>query len=910
MRPDVALYTPDDAPPKRAALTLHLPPSTAGVVWHGASFAQHPRTLLCRAHMYPVTDGQLDEAHETPPILRFCFLELGGAWHAFDAFEPGAGPPELELSAAQAAELRARADAVVATAGQVRAMSRHKSANAIHARLYFNNIERGSHPPPEAMHYERMIHAAVQPRAPAPLGAEEAAPDEDSIEAAVSPGALGLMTSLAEFTKSLVAVLVTLSCLLLRCLSRLHAGADGTWTTMMGQIARCALSIIVKLAGTHLANMVVSATGAWVRRALRYAFPVYEVISRTSSTPLDAARCFVKLLMPYVVAWLVPVLGVVSAVPVFGDVPTLLLRITDELIGVSAMSARNRKLCERIDLGRRILSSVGDLVDFLWGKLLERLLALAWAAVAGASATFAEILALMPLADKPVLSSADVVRIHKAVMTLVAALGITVPEVGEWASFARTLLVLAVFAALLAIKRSVGNSRFGITPRAVSAAVQAARASDRALYSSCSSFWTWRNSCIAGIDAGIDAAEREREERLRREQEGRARETKRMRIEDAAKRAAAAAKKEEERLQLEADEKAGQEQERLAREAEEQRLARETEQKAGHEQERLAREAEERRLAREKKETAGQEEQRLAREAEAAAEEQRLARETEEKAGQEKERLAREAEEQRLAREAEEQRLARETEEKTRQEAAAAAKKHADAAAKPSESALFAESFLYAYATLVAAHYAPLLRTDLIACVSCTPGAEDAAAPDEAARAESPAFVAPVELRTGRGDAIDANASRGMVITRERGFRVEPTPYAVRGGTETGVVVYVGANARQWKRGLLDELRQRVALPLDFVIALAAPAAEGASLVISELVSNEAPVLVPHGASIRMVLAVGSLTIGSTAFDVWCRDTAHAWQPQLADADVVWQLAGTVPDAVQRLLRAAHRDRP
>jgi hypothetical protein len=655
---------------------------------------------------------------------------------------------------------------------------------------------------------------------------------------------------------------------------------------MMGQIARCALSIIVKLAGTHLANMVVSATGAWVRRALRYAFPVYEVISRTSSTPLDAARCFVKLLMPYVVAWLVPVLGVVSAVPVFGDVPTLLLRITDELIGVSAMSARNRKLCERIDLGRRILSSVGDLVDFLWGKLLERLLALAWAAVAGASATFAEILALMPLADKPVLSSADVVRIHKAVMTLVAALGITVPEVGEWASFARTLLVLAVFAALLAIKRSVGNSRFGITPRAVSAAVQAARASDRALYSSCSSFWTWRNSCIAGIDAGIDAAEREREERLRREQEGRARETKRMRIEDAAKRAAAAAKKEEERLQLEADEK------------------------AGHEQERLAREAEERRLAREKKETAGQEEQRLAREAEAAAEEQRLARETEEKAGQEKERLAREAEEQRLAREAEEQRLARETEEKTRQEAAAAAKKHADAAAKPSESALFAESFLYAYATLVAAHYAPLLRTDLIACVSCTPGAEDAAAPDEAARAESPAFVAPVELRTGRGDAIDANASRGMVITRERGFRVEPTPYAVRGGTETGVVVYVGANARQWKRGLLDELRQRVALPLDFVIALAAPAAEGASLVISELVSNEAPVLVPHGASIRMVLAVGSLTIGSTAFDVWCRDTAHAWQPQLADADVVWQLAGTVPDAVQRLLRAAHRDRP
>ena len=148
-----------------------------------------------------------------------------------------------------------------------------------------------------------------------------------------------------------------------------------------------------------------------------------------------------------------------------------------------------------------------------------------------------------------------------------------------------------------------------------------------------------------------------------------------------------------------------------------------------------------------------------------------------------------------------------------------------------------------------------------------------------------------------------------MVITRERGFRVEPTPYAVRGGTETGVVVYVGANARQWKSGLLDELRQRVALPLDFVIALATPA-KGASLVISELVSNEAPVLVPQGADMRMVLPVGSITIGSTAFDVWSRHTAHAWQPQLADAGVVRQLAGTVPDAVQSLLRAAHRDRP
>ena len=78
----VTLYTPDEAP---LVLKLHLPPTTATVAWHGASFG-HPRAMMCRVHMYPVTDGFLSATHETPPILRFCFLQIDGAWHALDAF--------------------------------------------------------------------------------------------------------------------------------------------------------------------------------------------------------------------------------------------------------------------------------------------------------------------------------------------------------------------------------------------------------------------------------------------------------------------------------------------------------------------------------------------------------------------------------------------------------------------------------------------------------------------------------------------------------------------------------------------------------------------------------------------------------------------------------------------------------
>ena len=87
----------------------------------------------------------------------------------FDAFafdETREVVDDVELSVAARAELARRAADVVATAGHVRALSTKQTANALHARIYFANVERGSDPPPQAMLYERMIHAALRPRPP------------------------------------------------------------------------------------------------------------------------------------------------------------------------------------------------------------------------------------------------------------------------------------------------------------------------------------------------------------------------------------------------------------------------------------------------------------------------------------------------------------------------------------------------------------------------------------------------------------------------------------------------------------------------------------------------------------------------------------------------------------------------
>ena len=102
------LYTPEapahsfGAVAPRSKLFLDLPPSTASVVWHGIALDKHPRSMLCRVNMYPVQAGLLDEAHETPVVLRFCFVEVDGVFHAFDAFDAfGAEPHELDAETMQ-----------------------------------------------------------------------------------------------------------------------------------------------------------------------------------------------------------------------------------------------------------------------------------------------------------------------------------------------------------------------------------------------------------------------------------------------------------------------------------------------------------------------------------------------------------------------------------------------------------------------------------------------------------------------------------------------------------------------------------------------------------------------------------------------------------------------------------------
>jgi hypothetical protein len=280
--------------------------------------------------------------------------------------------------------------------------------------------------------------------------------------------------------------------------------------------------------------------------------------------------------MPFVVGWVAPTTWFLGAItPILGDIPTLLLRITDEVIGVSAMSDANRKLCERIDLGRRILSSVDSLVAFFQQQLFGTLTTLGFEAISKRSEQFAQILRLSHLASKPELTSADVAEVYSAVSSLLSALGITLPKLGPWAEVARTLFALAIFALVLAIEQTVGGThQFGtnqgfmghfrspnVAPpqeqwefaesrglkkllqaayRHGEQAVAEARAQNPNLYDSCG--WFITGSCKKGIDDKI-AADARREYRnykerviseYEREQERKKAEQERRAAEDAA----------------------------------------------------------------------------------------------------------------------------------------------------------------------------------------------------------------------------------------------------------------------------------------------------------------------------------------------------------------------------------------
>ena len=1015
----VTLYTPDDVSygTTTVALKLHLPPSTASVVWHGASFEQHPRALLCRVHMYPVTDGFLDAAHETPPILRFCFVELDGAWHAFDAF---AETVDFEMSAENSAEFRRRAAHVVATAGAVRWMSAHKSANALHARFYFNNIERGSEPPAEAMPYERMIHAAVQPVTVSDPVEE---PTEESIDSVVSPTTLGLMSRIAAFTKSTLAILVALSLLLLRCVAQLRSGKDKqSWLRVMYSIGQCALRVIATLVGTYITGVAMDVMSSWVRRAIAYAFPVYELMTRTSTNALDAVRCIIKLQMPFVVAWVAPTtwfLG--SLTPILGDIPTLLLRITDEVIGVSAMSEANRTLCERIDLGQRILSSVGNLVAFFQNMLFDMLLKVGFESISSRSGPFKKILGLSHLSSKTELTSADVADLHDAVATLLSALGVTLPKLGPWAEVARTLFTLAIFALVLAIKATVGGtkSRIKATVGGTKFGNQGTGDETKAerwfgyndalrnVVSHCYSWGSLNTACAekakqewhSGLEADAARgrqlieenaaqeklraavrAEATRKEDAKRKAEAEAARrkaedaTKQKAKEDAAKQKAQEAeaakqkakeveaerKKEVARKLREKDknELADDLREGAADEAEEKRIWDEIRRnKAAEEQAKLEAERSAKEDAAKQKADAEEAAKQKAQDAEAAkqkakeAEAERkkeVARKLREKDKNEladdlREEAADEAEEKRIWDEIRRNKAAEEQAkleaERSAKEALQKAEKEADLQAEQEHTRLmqldkiererrksefrtqqwwdatwnttsaFVESFLYAYATLIVAHYAPHSRAALLACAPCEVRVE-AAMPTVGA-ATGRQYIAPVTLGPRRADAIDGEASRGLVVlpaSEKVQLHVVQTPFKVGDRTEVGAVAYVSAGPGM--KSALGAIKDKLALPLDFVIARETPREskhlpiKSISIAFSELASNQAPVLVPADSSITMLLDVGNIMIGSKVYKVWCKNFEHPWQEQMAGG--TRQLAKTEAEAIELLLRAAH----
>ena len=1007
----VTLYTPDEAP---LVLKLHLPPTTATVAWHGASFG-HPRAMLCRVHMYPVTDGFLSATHETPPILRYCFLQIDGAWHAFDAF----AEPEAALSAEQTAEFRLRAEHVVATAGIMRGLSKTKTANALHARFYFNNVERGSEPPPEAMLYERMIHAAVQPRVSEAVGAVEE-PTEESVETAVSPATLGIMSRIAAFTKSTLAIVVALALLLLRCVVKLRMNAEETsWLGVMYGIGQCALRVIATLVGTYITGIAIDALSSWVRRAIAYAFPAYEILTRTSTNSLDAVRCIIKLMMPFVVGWVAPTTWFLGAItPILGDIPTLLLRITDEVIGVSAMSDANRRLCERIDLGRRILSSVDSLVAFFQQQLFGTLTKLGFEAISRRSEQFAQMLRLSHLASKPELTSADVAEVYSAVSSLLSALGITLPKLGPWAEVARTLFALAIFALVLAIKQTVGgaqqfgsNQGFmglarspkvapppntekwefaesrGLTnlPKAAhrhgEQAVAEARAQNPNLYDSCGTFFT--GACKKEIDDKIAANGRQlyrnHMEYVISDYERKQAEKERKAAEDAAAAEAAAKKAAEDAAAVrqaaeDAAKKAEQEQAKRTalvvteagfdkRAAEEDVKVRGARKAAFYEGQakRKALVATEADFDKRAAEEDGQErgarkaafyEEQAKRRALVATEVDFDERAAEEDGQEREERKTAFFEEQAkrkalVATEADfdesaakvadlmqrEKRKEAFLEERAKRTALVAEADFDESAAKKADreerrkrkaafhgeqakqaASVFADRFLYAYATLILAHYAPHSRAAIVACASSC-GAGQAAQAAQAAQAVQPAvgveapYVAPMSLGPRRADAIDGEARRGLVVEAGRGdLRVAQTPYVIKlqneTQTRTGAVAYVGAGHPMWRdpSTAVAAVRSKVAVPLDFIIVHEAP--KSASVALSELASDYTPVLAPPDANIRLILDVGNVRIGHDTFKVWCRHEQHPLQSQLSAG--VMQLASTIPEAIERLFRAAY----
>jgi hypothetical protein len=1022
----VTLYTPDEAP---LVLKLHLPPTTATVTWHGASLG-HPRAMLCRVHMYPVTDGFLSATHETPPILRYCFLQIDGAWHALDAF----AEPDVALTAEQTAEFRLRAEHVVATAGIMRGLSKTKTANALHARFYFNNVERGSEPPPEAMLYERMIHAAVQPR----ISEAVEEPTEESVETAVSPTTLGIMSRIAAFTKSTLAIVVALALLLLRCVVKLRTNAEETsWLGVMYGIGQCALRVIATLVGTYITGIAIDALSSWVRRAISYAFPAYEILTRTSTNSLDAVRCIIRLMMPFVVGWVAPTTWFLGAItPILGDIPTLLLRITDEVIGVSAMSDANRKLCERIDLGRRILSSVDSLVAFFQQQLFGTLTKLGFEGISRRSEQFAQILRLSHLASKPELTSGDVAEVYSAVSSLLSALGITLPKLGPWAEVARTLFALAIFALVLAIKQTVGGAQqFGSnqgfmglarSPKAAppqnaekwefatsrgltnlpkaahrhgEQAVTEARAQNPNLYESCGTFFT--GSCKKEIDDKIAANGRQlyrnhmeyvisdyerkqaEKERKAAEDAAAAEATAKNAAEDAAavrqaaEDAAAVRQAAEDEVKKAAEDevkkaaedaaavaedaakKAAEDAAAVRQAAEDAAAANATKKPAERaDNVRKAQEAaknEQKRKARRHKELA----KRNRVQGDAIARAEQLEADEEDKPFKEKRRLDREAQQARnaakkdqakrapvvpteatQASEAPSQDEQQPEPEQSKDETAGNVEGNGEADkegwwdatearakaiwAKSKEKAgalwkdthdwldskldaasVFADRFLYAYATLILAHYAPHSRAAIVACASSC-GAGQAAQAAHAVGVEA-AYVAPMSLGPRRADAIDGEARRGLVVEAGRGdLRVAQTPYVMQNETQarTGAVAYVGAGHPMWRDAstAVAAVRSKVAVPLDFIIVHEAP--RSASVALSELASDYTPVLAPPDANIRLILDVGNVRIGHDTFKVWCRHEQHPLQRQLSVG--MMQFAPTVPEAIERLLRAAH----
>jgi hypothetical protein len=299
--------------------------------------------------------------------------------------------------------------------------------------------------------YERLLHEALRVDAAARPG--EAGEAGEAVSESLRPQTLSLVARLAAYTEAFLALVLAAVFKLLAVYARQADGRLGR--DLVRVVATCMLESMQGLALADLARAVGATLGKLARRALAAVFPMYKWLVRGSDSALDAARCLVKLLVPYALLWAMPVDGVVWAaaqaampgIKLDSPLRAIAAELVNVVAGVDSMSEKNRRRCDRLDVARRLMDALGGLLTLAWAELPGRLVELLLLQPVG-SQTVGMLRELVKLRQGAI-GPEQMVRIHDGVREAARALGIELPRIGRWSRFMRSCLSLALFAAVV-----------------------------------------------------------------------------------------------------------------------------------------------------------------------------------------------------------------------------------------------------------------------------------------------------------------------------------------------------------------------------------------------------------------------------------------------------------------------------